>query len=50
MTSPHLDDRIDTPIDTKTKEKYCRHAEKRYGLKLAQWVRMLMQRDYRSER
>ncbi len=41
-----FDDRIDTPINGKEKEKFRKHALAVHGLKLATWVRMLMKRDY----
>ncbi len=43
-----LNDRIDTPVSTDEKEKFRKHALAVHGMKLAVWIRMLMNKDYRS--
>ena len=45
MTNHPLDDRIDTPINSRMKERYRKFAKETYGLTLAPWIRVLMQKD-----
>lgn len=48
MPAPYKDDRIDVPIERDAKKKYRRHALQAYGLKLANWIQLLMKKDFDS--
>jgi antitoxin component of RelBE/YafQ-DinJ toxin-antitoxin module len=50
MSKQPLTDRIDTRIDAKRKQQYRDHAMKKHGLRLGDWVRMLMHRDFSSDK
>jgi hypothetical protein len=48
--SEPLDDKIDTRVSRKQKQQYREHAMKKYGLRVSDWARMLMHRDFTSEK